>query len=86
MALGNFLAISTNHGLLGPCIKHFGMATFNPVVDNSLCVIINFWAGIKIFHSSLTSHVTLWLQKQAPLTGELLSALGHIIGFSHPNP
>ena len=69
-----------------PCIKHYGMAPCNPVVDDYLCVLMNFWAGIESSHCPLTAHIPSWIQNQAPLAGELVSALGHIIGFYHPNP
>ena len=85
MALDNFPAISTNHGLMGPFIKHCGMAPCNSVVDDSLCVLMTFWAGIEILHVSLTAHGPLWLQNQAPLMGNFAFALGCILGFSHPN-
>ena len=85
MALDNFPAISTNHGLMGPFIKHCGMAPCNSVVDDSLCVLVTFWAGIEILHVSLTAHGPLWLNNRLPLVGELASVLGNILLFCHPN-
>ena len=46
----------------------------------------DFWAGIKSLHIPIIVHGTLWLQNWAPLAGELASVLGHILGFSHPDP
>ena len=86
MALDNLPSILTYHRFLGPCIKHCGVAPSNPVVDNSLCILMIFWAGIEILHIPLTAHVPSWLHNRAPLAGDLASVIGHILEISHPNP
>ena len=67
MVLSYFPTAYYNHRLMGFCIKHCGMAPCNPVVDDSLCILLNFEAGIEISHGPLTARNPLWIQNRDPL-------------------
>ena len=85
IALNNLPDSHDDYGLLGSGIKHGGMVLSGPVMDNSLCMLLNFRAFIKISHISFTARDLLWLQILAPLGGLLAPRpIGHIIGLSHP--
>ena len=86
MAFDYLPAISSNNRLLVPCIKHCGMVTCNPVVDDSLCMLMNFWAVIYGFLNSLTAYEPPWIQNLEPLYGLSSAAIGYLLGFYHSNP
>ena len=59
---------------------------FNTTKTLIKCNCFVYRNSIESLHTPLTAHRPSWHQKRAPLAGELASALGRILGSSHPNP
>ena len=55
------------------------------VMDNSLCMLMDFVREIKSKHRSFTACNLLWFWIKEPLDGVIVTTpIGHVFGLPHP--